>query len=106
LDIGSEQDVYINKFISEVPIDLSNIPEEITENIIRGVARIGMTKEQVYYAMGPPTWTPDEKTYETSYEEIMTADLWVYARRKLGKKIGVRFNPVNGEVSDTEGIWK
>ncbi len=106
LDIGGKQNFLINKFISEVPIDLSNISDEINKNIKRGVARLGMTKHQVYYAMGPPTWIPDGKTYQTSYDEIMTADLWVYARRKFGKKIGVQFNPVDGEVIETEGIWK
>jgi hypothetical protein len=40
-----------------------------------------------------------------TYENIMAGDLWVYARRRFGKNIGVAFDPTTGKVNRTEGIW-
>ncbi len=40
-----------------------------------------------------------------TYEKILESDLWVYARRRFGKNIGVAFDPTSGRVSRTEGIW-
>jgi hypothetical protein len=55
--------------------------------------------------MGPPTVLGKEKTHSMTYENIMAGDLWVYARRRFGKNIGVAFDPATGKVNRTEGIW-
>jgi hypothetical protein len=64
-----------------------------------------MTKEQVYIAMGPPTNVGQKRTNTMTYEQIMASDLWVYARRRFAKNIGVAFDSASGQVNRTEGIW-
>jgi hypothetical protein len=105
LDIGAEGEGLLEKFVSTHPVDIGRFPEEIQDNIRKAVAKVGMTKEQVYIAMGPPTNVGKSRTRELRYEKILESDLWIYARRRLGKNIGVAFDPASGRVSRTEGIW-
>jgi hypothetical protein len=44
-------------------------------------------------------------TRTLSDDQIMASDLWVYARRRLAKNIGVAFDPASGQVNRTKGIW-
>ena len=60
LDAGNPGDAYLEKFVTRVRPDISKFPDNIQANIRNTVARIGMTKEQAYIAMGP--WG-DEDTY-------------------------------------------
>ena len=106
LDMGNTGDVFLEKFVVGKPMDISKFPQEVQANIRNTVARIGMTKEQVYIAMGPPTWADRTKTKAMTYEQIMEANLWVYKRRRFGKNIGVAFDYVTGKVNRTEGIWR
>ncbi len=64
-----------------------------------------MTKEQVYIAMSPPANVGNTRTNTMTYDNIMASDLWVYARRRSGKNIGVAFDSATGNVTRTEGIW-
>ena len=64
-----------------------------------------MTKEQVYIAMGPPIGPKNARTKAMTYEDIMATDLWIYARKRFAKSIGVEFDPVTNRVIRTEGIW-
>jgi hypothetical protein len=105
LDIGADGDAFLEKFITKRPVDISKYPPDVQSNIRSTVAKIGMTKEQVYIAMGPPTNIGDARTNMMTYEQIMAADLWVYARKRFGKNIGVAFDPATGRVNRTEGIW-
>lgn len=105
LDIGADGQAFLEKFVSLGPIDIQRFPEDIQANIRNAVAKIGMTKEQVYIAMGPPTNLGRSRTNAMTYENIMAGDLWVYARRRFGKNIGVAFDPASGMVNRTEGIW-
>lgn len=105
LDVGAKGNIYLEKFITKNPVDITQFPDKIQNHIKNAVARIGMSKEQVYYAMGPPAWA-DEKTNLLSYEDIMDCDLWVYKRRRFGKNIGVAFDFNTGKVNNTEGIWR
>jgi hypothetical protein len=105
LDIGADGDVFLEKFVTKHPVDIGRFPDDVQANIRNAVAKIGMTKEQVYIAMGPPTNVGQSRTNKMTYENIMAADLWVYARRRFGKNIGVAFDPGTGRVSRTEGIW-
>lgn len=104
LDIGGEGDDLLAKFVTKSPVDVKQFPENIQANIRSAVARVGMTKEQVYIAMGPPTNLGGERTRNMTYENIMAGDLWVYARKRMGKSIGVAFDPGTGRVNRTEGI--
>lgn len=106
LDVGAKGQQFLEKFVSKEKIDLKNFPENSWADIKLAVARIGMTKEEVYIAMGPPMKVVIGDTKKMTYEEIMKHDLWIYARRRLGKNIGVSFDPENGKVNRTEGIWK
>jgi hypothetical protein len=105
LDIGADGDVYLGKFVSKKQVNIKEYPTEIQANIRNTVARIGMTKEQVYIAMGPPAWA-GEKTHKMTYDEIMAANLWVYKRMRFGKNIGVAFDYETAKVNRTEGIWR
>jgi hypothetical protein len=105
LDIGTYGDIFLEKFITKENVDISKFPEKVQQNIRNLVAKVGMTKEQVYIAMGPPTKVVDGRTNQMTYDVIMDYDLWVYARRRFGKNIGVAFDPKTGLVTRTEGIW-
>ena len=106
LDIGADGDAYLEKFVTKKPVDISKFPDDVQANIKNTVARLGMTKEQVYIAMGPPASIVAGKTHVKTYKEIMGSDLWVYKRRRFGKNIGVAFDPGTGRVNRTEGIWR
>lgn len=105
LDIGADGDVYLEKFVTKHPVDIAQFSGEVQANIRQAVAKVGMTKEQVYIAMGPPTNVGKERTNKMTYDQIMASNLWVYARRRFGKNIGVAFDPATGLVNRTEGIW-
>ena len=105
LDIGADGDAYLEKFVTRQPVDEAGFPEEVRENIGKAIAKVGMTKEQVYIAMGPPTNLGKTRTSTMTYDQIMASDQWVYARRRFGKNIGVAFDPASGKVNRTEGIW-
>lgn len=105
LDIGADGDVFLEKFVTKKPISIDKFSPEVQANIRKAIAKIGMTKEEVYIAMGPPTNIDNARTNDKTYENIMRSDSWVYARRRFGKNIGVAFDPNTGRVSRTEGIW-
>jgi len=106
LDIGAKGDSFLEKFVTKKPLPIKKFPPEIQANIQNTVARIGMTKEQVYIAMGPPANVTAGKTNTMTYEQIIDSDLWVYKRRRFGKNIGVAFDPGSERVNRTEGIWR
>ena len=106
LDIGAQGDIFLEKFVAIKPVSIKKFPPEIQANIQNTVARIGMTKEQAYIAMGPPANVTAGKTNTMTYNQIMGSDLWVYKRRRFGKNIGVAFDPGSGRVNRTEGIWR
>ncbi len=104
LDIGNSDAIFLEKFVSKKQVSIDHYPEDIQRNIKKTTAKIGMTKEQVYISMGPPSWAGD-KTHSMTYEQIMAEDLWVHKRKRFGKNIGVSFDPISGKVDRTEGIW-
>jgi hypothetical protein len=110
MDLGSSRSEMLWKFFAKAPPNLSRFSGDERENILRQVAKVGMSKEAVYVAMGPPTNVRDAsgvelRTNESTYEEILATDIWVYARRRFGKNIGVSFSRETGVVDRTEGIW-
>ena len=105
LDIGADGDAFLEKFVTKQAVSVEQFPEDVRQNIRNAVARVGMTKEQVYIAMGPPTNLGQTRTSNMTYDNIMAGNLWVYARRRFAKNIGVAFDPVSGQVTRTEGIW-
>ncbi len=106
LDVGAEGDLYLEKFVSKKRIPLDRYPKDVNANIQNAVARVGMTKEQVYIAMGPPTVAGSERTKQLTYDQIMLGDLWVYARRRFSKNIGISFDPATGKVNRTEAMLR
>jgi len=104
LDTGSSGDKYLEKFVTREQIDIGGFPEEVQRNIANAIAKVGMTKEQVYIAMGPPAWA-GQNTDAMTYSEIMRENLWTYKRKRFAKNIGVSFDTVSGLVDRTEGIW-
>lgn len=105
LDIGADGETFLAKFVTRKPVDIARFPANVQSNIRKAIAKVGMTKEQVYIAMGPPTNIGRSRTNRMTYDEIVSSDLWVYARRRFGKNIGVSFDPGSGLVNRTEGIW-
>lgn len=105
LEVGGDADLLLDKFLVKKPVDVKRFPPDVQANIRNAVAKVGMTKEQVYIAMGPPSNLDRARTNGMLYEDIMAGDLWVYARRRFGKNIGVAFDPGSGRVNRTEGIW-
>ena len=104
LDAGAAGDQYIEKFVSKKAVNLKSHPEDVQAYIRSGMVKVGMTKAQVYLALGPPVTVGGAKTNTMTYEDIMNGTLWVYARKRMSKNIGVAFDPVTGKVSRTEGI--
>lgn len=50
------------------------------QNILNGVAQVGMTKDEVYMSLGPPVWVDfDYDATNLTYEAIMDKNRWVYA---------------------------
>ncbi len=105
LDIGADGDMYLEKFVSKTPVDVERFPQEAREAIRKAYAKVGMTKEHVYIAMGPPTNVGQARTNTMTMDKILASDQWVYARRRFGKNIGIAFDPGTGLVDRTEGIW-
>ena len=105
LDVGADGQAFLEKFVTKRPVDVKKFPADVQANIRNAVAKVGMTKEQVYIAMGPPAVVGKAKTNSMTYENIVAGDLWVYSRRRLAKNIGVAFDPGTGRVNRTEGIW-
>ena len=106
LDVGQAGDSFLDKFVTNRPIDINRFPEEIQANVNSAVARVGMTKEQVYIAMGPPAWITSGNTSTKTYENILASNLWLYKRRRFGKNIGIEFDSTTGQAIRTEGIWR
>jgi hypothetical protein len=104
LKTGASGDMYLAKFVTQGKPDIETFPEGVQRNIAKAVAKVGMTKEQVYIAMGPPAWA-GKNTDTMTYEEIMRENLWTYKRKRFAKNIGVSFDPISGLVDRTEGIW-
>lgn len=104
IDIGDKGDVYLEKFVAKEKVKIGKYTEDVQRNIADSIAKVGMTKAQVYIAMGPPAWA-GRNTNSMTYEQIMAENLWVYRRRRFAKNIGVAFDPGTGLVNRTEGIW-
>ncbi|HMK56895.1 MAG TPA: hypothetical protein VK448_09695 [Dissulfurispiraceae bacterium] len=105
VDLGADGDAYLEKFVSTKPINISKFPKDVQSNINKGIAKVGMTKEQVFIAMGAPSTLLSGRTEKMALEEIMKSDNWIYSRRRFGKNIGIEFDPKTGKVTRTEGIW-
>ncbi|MEN8264632.1 MAG: hypothetical protein ABFR82_14360 [Nitrospirota bacterium] len=103
IDVGSDGDVFLQKFLSKEKVEIDQFPSSVQQEINKAFAKVGMTKEQTYIAMGPPAWAGN-KTHVMTYNEIIKEDLWTYKRRRFSKNIGVSFGD-DGRVDRTEGIW-
>jgi hypothetical protein len=105
VDLGADGEVYLEKFVSRKPVNIGRFSKGVQSGINKGIAKVGMTKEQVFIAMGAPSTLLSGRTEKMTLEEIMKSDEWIYSRRRFGKNIGVAFDPKTGKVTRTEGIW-
>jgi hypothetical protein len=105
VDLGAVGDIYLEKFVTKKTVRISKFPKDVQSNIRKGIAKVGMTKEQVYIAMGAPSTLSSGRTAGMTLEEIMRFDKWIYSRQRFGKNIGVEFDAKSGKVIRTEGIW-
>ena len=106
LDVGASGEQFLEKFVSKKKVSIDKFPEKVQADIKAGLPRAGMTKEQVYIAMGPPAYTDGKnKTNTSTYKDIMATNLWVYERRRFAKRIGIEFDASSGLVNRTEGVW-
>ena len=81
LDVGAEGDAFLEKFVTKHPVDVKQFSEEVQANIRQAVAKVGMTKEQVYACLGPPLFIDGERpAVPLSRTEILGSDHWTYAR--------------------------
>lgn len=103
LYIGAKENVFLKKFITKEPINVNLFPADVQFNIKNTTAETGMTKEQVYTAMGPPVGPKGARTNKMTYEDIMNTDLWVYAKRR-SQSINVIFDRATNRVSRIEEI--
>ncbi len=105
LDIGASGDEYLEKFVTTKRIKIKGFSAIVQKNIKKALAKVGMTKKEVYIAMGPPANVDRVNSNDKTYEKIMQGNLWVYKRKRFGKNIGVSFDQ-DGLVDRTEGIWR
>ena len=105
VDLGADGDAYLEKFVTKKSVNIGKFPKDVQASINKGVAKVGMTKEQVYLAMGAPSTLSSGRTERMTFEEIVKSDNWIYSRRRFGKNIGVEFDATTGKVTRTEGIW-
>jgi len=62
-----------------------NVPPARKANIENGVAEIGMTKQEVYAALGPPLWVDFENDASAmTLEALMEKNRWVYRVSQFG----------------------
>lgn len=106
LDIGADGDSFLEKFVTKIQGDINKFPVDIQDYIRSAVIKAGMTKEQAYIAMGPPTNVLNSRTNTMTYDDIMKSDIWVYAKRRFAENIRIMFDPATGLVKWTEGIWR
>ena len=74
-------DGFVGKYFVDTPEDvgLDALDPSVAGNVKNGTAAIGMTKQEVYMAIGPPALVNfDEKTLALTYEQIMSQNRWVY----------------------------
>lgn len=87
------------KYIQKNPLDISELPPEFKEAIKNAEPVKGMTKEQVFMTMCAPAYlmrgsmkVDVQKTQQLSLGEMKQYEVWVYQRKRLGKKFVVEFN--------------
>ncbi|MCZ6792747.1 MAG: hypothetical protein O7J95_03945 [Planctomycetota bacterium] len=89
----SEQGVkrFVEKYFVDTreEIDLEKLgPPELVSSVRRGQVLRGMTKDQVYVALGPPQWIDDGlSSLELGRERILRSDRWVYTDSVLARLI-------------------
>lgn len=59
-------------------------PSDLTQDVLKGVPRVGMTKEQVYACLGPPLKIGGGRTgLSLTRDEILASDQWIYGHQIL-----------------------
>lgn len=105
LQAGAKGEDYLLKFVRPTPVAMEFTPD-VADKVRKGIAIVGMTREQVYVSMGPPTAADGVKTHTMTEAQIMSTTAWVWRRKRFGKNLGVTFDAGTGLVIGTEAIWK
>jgi len=81
---GAGIDLFLRKYFFDEGrrLDLDALgPPEFSGQVAAGTQAVGMTKEQVYTALGPPVFVgQDVPTVPLSYDDILRYDTWMYAQ--------------------------
>jgi len=103
---GRSAKKYITKVFSKEPVSIEDFSPDFRDEINGGYAVEGMSKKEVYAAMGPPASADKANAYTMTYKRIMNTNLWGYRSRRFHKNIGVHFDRKTGKVDRTQGIWQ
>jgi hypothetical protein len=83
--LSPSPEMFMKKYFVSTPADLglAKMDPVPRQNIEAGVGAIGMTKEQIYAALGPPNWVdfgqrPEDEATNLSFEQIMERNRWEY----------------------------
>ncbi len=84
-------ETFLEKYFvsSQAALDLATLgPPELADSVRQGNVLKGMTKEQLYAALGPPQWIDtDRPTTTLSRAAILRSDRWVYTESFFGNLV-------------------
>jgi len=95
---GSKDEASVGRFLRPEPLELPSPDTEVGQSIRNGIATIGMTKEQVYWSLGPPVWAGGGATKKQTYLQILSADHWMYYTKRGARVVEVYFDPKTGKA--------
>jgi len=88
-----------DKYLQKEPLILTSVSQDIQDGFKKGEVVVGMTKEHVWITLCNPAYvikgmvtrivTSAEKL---TLDDIKGFDLWVYKRKRIGKKFWVQFS--------------
>ncbi len=103
-DVGATGKEYLYKFLTKNPLNLNMFSSSIRTYIKRAHPAIGMTKKEVYIAMGPPARISIGKTFRLTYNDIMRDNTWIWPTKRFKRNIGITFDARTGRVTKIVGI--
>lgn len=83
---GTDPAVFMKKFFvnTEAELGLDSIDPARRKNIENGIWQIGMTKEEIYAALGPPNWIDNGiDATNLTLEQIMDRNRWEYRESNI-----------------------
>lgn len=88
-----------DKYLQSEPLDLVAMPQDVQLAIKSGEPVAGITKEQVLISLCAPAYVLKglvtrevTETEKLTLDEVKAFDLWVYRRKRIGKKLWIQFD--------------